>query len=265
MTRRVEVLETLVDHGLGAFCFVEASFSGLVPPLRPRLRQPLEVTFEALPTGVRSIVADGLWRLRQAGEQQIVEHSNDPDHPRPEVLDPPQGAASVIRGVVADPSGHWLRRRFEVTLARGEVLPVEMFPSPAAVPRGPCVHATLRWTDDRPAAFARVELAVDAGPVTHVVLGRCDANGDVVLSLRRVPVRAPGIPKYPARLRVSALPFLPGVVDDALRPDADLVPCEIGRADQATFAPVFAIDLDPALVTRAASHDEKLLRIRSQP
>lgn len=241
--------ETVVEHGFAAVDLVDGTVADGMP-LR-RLRGSFQIELDELPRGLRVLHRDGrlvfsdgtpstrrlpfltddrrdgraLLDLRgPVGELRIVNRAAGARADCGDglaviavadegLLTPPDRPALQLSGTITDPAGRWLPRRFALSLPRGALATLPLWPAPAAMRASAsgCVIARLWFGSEqgqpqRPAAFALATLAIAIAPtVTVTVRAQADAAGDLILAPSRIPPVPSGLPGHPATLIVHAV------------------------------------------------------------
>ena len=264
----VHVIETLVDRGFAALRFVDGgSRFDPVNDDRRLITSPLMVDFTTVPNGARVLNRDGTWKILLndqhdtvdglRGESFIVDLAHGADAPSDAILAPDVVPPITVSGTVTDPTGAWLPRPFSLTLARGQIEPVELFRTPAGVQKtaGGSLIACIAWISNAaPAAWAQTTLTVTVGPRQFIMRGRCDQHGEVVIPLTRLPPLDKGLPPYDGKLTVRATPPLPGVAIEAIPSDTGVVNCVLRHAADINTEAIFSLPLTPGTTHRAESH-----------
>jgi hypothetical protein len=280
MSPLVNVAETMIDRGFAGLRFVDGS-SRIDPVLDDRrlITAPLLVEFTQIPYAARLVSHGGTWKFL------LNEQHDTPQGPRGEsfVLRAKEGAAEPtasalnaeahapidIIGTVSDPAGAWQPRAFALSLARGQIEPVELFPTPAAtrVTAGGSVVACLAWAADGNAVgYARATITVTVGPRQLKMIARADEHGDVIIPLTRLPPLDKGLPPYTGTLTIRARIPQPGDPVPAPMPkDSDLVDVHLRQPGSATTALTFPLTLVPGGTHRVASHQGQLRVLLSPP
>ncbi|MBL8844027.1 MAG: hypothetical protein JNL90_21060 [Planctomycetes bacterium] len=121
-------------------------------------------------------------------------------------------AAVPIAGLLFDPRGRWLPRRFAANVARGATLPLGLFPAAAHVARTRSgeLSGRLALEDGRPLPFAHATLTVTVVGRDPVVLeAQSDRDGALLFPLQALPALPVGGAPHDAQLRVRGARPLP--------------------------------------------------------
>ncbi len=250
-----------VQIGAGRLAFLSSAPS---TTFLPHARDGADLIDLAAPAGTLAIVARAADAPIDCGDQVSVMGAADDG-----LRALPARPQLIIAGIIADPAGRWLPRRFARTLMRGALTTLPVWPAPAATPGGTAgtFSARLWFGDDQglaltPAAYALAQLDIDLAPgLTRTFRAMADAHGDLVIAPGRIPPTPSGLAGYAARLSVRAQPS--GGSPPA-PPDPDALPARmlgdpVGRQPGGavhwlgtlpfTFAPGRRQRLDTALIT----------------
>ena len=273
MNDDLRIHETLVDRGFAGLRFVDGS-SGVdqVKDDRRLIIAPLLVECTKLPRAARVVHYGGTWKFLlneqdetspvPRGESFVLRAADGAAAPSAAVLAAEAHVPIEVLGTVSDPTGAWQPRSFSLNLARGQLEPVELFPTPAAtrVTAGGSVIVCCAWAaNGAPAAYVRMTLTVIVGPRTLKMLARTDEHGEVIIPLTRLPPLDKGLPPYSGTLTVRAR--LPQAGDPVPAPqpkDTDLVDVHLRQPASTATALTFPLTLVPGTTHRAVSHQGQL-------
>jgi hypothetical protein len=213
--------ETLVLHAFAALLPIDAS-----QPDAPAITTPLQLQLDLLPPADaarfprrREVIARrhgfafafGEWGVVSGEVTAAAREAFAPSTRDESLADPAARAvdrASVpARGVLHDPTGRWLPRRFAFELARSAQQQVGLFPACARVirDRAGALLARLALEDGRALPFARATLTVTiVGRAPIAIEAQSDGDGALVIPLRSLPELPSGAAPYVASLRVRA-------------------------------------------------------------
>jgi hypothetical protein len=204
----MRTLETLVLHGSAWLEGFEAS--GVQDDVPPAVSlAALDCRFARAPRDLRALPQPGgrllLSRRRPAGEA-LLERVVDGDA-TPADLEPPEEPLYRLQGELADGSGRYLARRFDLQVGNGVGARLRLFRTPAATafPRAGGLFGRLEEPDGTPVPYARLALRVRpaaAEPLDYAAM--TDAAGEFRLALPRLP-EAARARRHAAELRVFAV------------------------------------------------------------
>lgn len=280
MNPAVRIMEAMVDRGFAGLRFVDGSSrNDPVQDDRRLVTAPLMVEFSSLPRAARVVSHGGTWKFLlneqrdtpagPRGESFVLRAAEGAADPASPALNAEAHAPIDVVGTVSDPAGAWQPRAFSLQLARGQIEPVELFPTPAAtrVTAGGSVVACFAWASNGAVvAYARVTLTVSVGPRQLKMLARTDEHGEVIIPLTRLPPLDKGLPPYTGTLTIRARIPQPGdPVPAPLPKDTDLVDVHLRQPGSATTALTFPLTLVPGTTHRAVSHQGQLRVLLSPP
>ena len=265
---RVTVKETLVRHASDLIRWLDGTSSpDLEPVTMLPLDRPLAVEFDVFPSDLRWLHRPGstaLWR--RPTTDVVTGEASEAERTRPAL------ALFRVAGRVADPSGAYNPRTFDLTLGDGRGLSLPLYPSPQGTRfgGGGGLIGALRYDAaagaglaGRPAAWALVEVSVTVGALDlRRFRAQCDAKGDLRLSLWRLPPLPQGTAAYAAELRVQVIPAAAGRV----APDpAAAVNALAAGSDPGEPAEVLPLSLVPGRIHRLESAGLRHLAVRPAP
>jgi len=224
---------------------------------RPVAPDTLSIALSKAPADLRLVHGTSntkLWRERVAGSTGLQTALLDTS-----LIPPAPATLYEMAGVLSDPAGIFLPRRFSIMAGGGNGHAVALYRSPAGTKGvSRCgIRGSLAWIDGTPAAWAlvRVQVAPSVGPPLDFS-AQADAFGDFLLPLDRVPALTKDAPSgtYTTRLRVFALPHVGR--DSPLDPDtlpAVKVATGVNGSGKPVFAPKLTFQLTPGVPTPVQS------------
>lgn len=264
----VTVKETPIHHAAGELRWLDGtSAADLSVAAMNRVDWTVQVDLSVRPRDLQWLHKPGrtaLWR--RPASDIVTGESTDEERARP--------AAPLFRiaGEVRDPSGAFNPRSFDLELGNGGVSGLVIYPSPLGTRfgSGGGLQGAVRFDggvepalDDRPAAWALVEVAVTVSDTDlRRFRAQCDGKGEFRLSLWRLPPLPEGTASYTAELRVWAS----STTDRNTPIDPDTLAAAIVEpVGGGAFASPFIIDVIPGQRRRVQSDPRAVLAIRPDP
>ena len=269
------ILETVIVHGSDFIEWLDASGNagGTVRRIAPaRLRieltkapRNLRIAHKPRATALLRTTDTPLPPAKEPVRLALVV----PGEATPAQRVPPAQNPYLIEGIVRDPAGEFLPRRFSLNGGTAAGHQIRLFRSPLGSRYGSAggVFGRLTFADDAPAAWALVELSVKPPlGATQTYTAQADAHGEFILPLDRLPAVAVDavVKSYPATLTVLA-----SATTDPNTPfDPDeLVACDVATGKDAggqpEFAPSLSFTFTPGAISRVVSPEHSLLRLKS--
>lgn len=269
------ILETVIAHGSDFIEWLDASgFAGAATRRIAPARLHIELT--RAPRNLRLCHKPRATALLRNTDTPIPPNTEParlvlvvPGEASPAQRVPPAQNPYVVEGVVRDPAGEFLPRRFSLQCGNAAGHPVNLYRTPLGSRYGSAggVFGQLALDNDAPAAWALVTVAVKPplGP-TLSFTAQADAHGEFVLPLDRLPAVAVDavVKTYAATLSVLA-----ATSADPLSPfdPAELTACDVATGKDADgnpqFAPTLSFTVTPGTISRVVSPEHTLLRLKS--
>jgi hypothetical protein len=258
----VAVLETHIRHASDWISWIDRTGYAATGYL-PRIDGALWVALDpAMPRDLRLYQKSGvtvLWRsyADPAADEPGLTAVIDGAATEADVTRPVE-TGYAVSGRAEDPKGRFNPRRFAVAAgnAAGHALSLYRSPLGTRFSAAGGLQGRLHWDDDRPAAWAVVEVTVTppVGPALPFA-AQADAAGEFVLPLSRLPALTRDAPSntYPATLAVRALAA--AQPDDIADPDTFVSVNLLAPADGAPTASA-AIAVRPGHIDTVTSQGE---------
>jgi hypothetical protein len=224
---RLKVLETNILHASDVIFWLDGT-TAETPAAMLRIAEPLALQLTTFPRDLKVIHGSGKTAFLRRPVNPIINGiATTADKQRP-VL-----PTFAVVGIVSDPAGRYIPRRFSIDAGNGVGHGLVMYPTPLGTRISPAggLTGTLRFNgSNTPVPWARLTLVV-TNAVGATLTFRCQAgdSGDFMLPLNRLPPLPEGIDNYSAQLSVEALAA--ANADTPIDP-ADLVAMDLGELDQ---------------------------------
>ncbi|MFA5531922.1 MAG: hypothetical protein WDA11_14820, partial [Thiohalomonadaceae bacterium] len=161
----VKVLETNVVHASDVVYWLDGS-SAETPEEMLRIQKPLALQITKGPQDLGSVNGVGKTAFFRRPTKMVAGIATEADKSLPEKK------TFVVAGVVSDPAGLYIPRRFQIDAGNGTGHGLELYPSPLGARFGPAggLQGTLRYsTSDNPVAWALLTLTVTTALGTELI------------------------------------------------------------------------------------------------
>ncbi|MEW5755346.1 MAG: carboxypeptidase regulatory-like domain-containing protein [Pseudomonadota bacterium] len=237
----IKVLETNILHASDVLYWLDGS-SGETLEKMTRIPETLTLQLTTRPRDLQLVNGRGKTALLRRPTNEIIDGiASDADKQMPVTPTYP------VAGVVSDPSGRFIPRRFSINAGNGAGHALAVYPSPLGTRLGPTggLVGTLRYAaSNTPVPWAMLTLIVDT-TLSSSYTFRCQATaqGDFIMPLRGLPPLPEGIDHYSAELGIQALLTASG---DVPVDPADLVAMSLGQLETPdAFSDPISFDLVP--------------------
>jgi len=224
---RLKVLETNILHASDVIFWLDGT-TAETPASMMRIAEPLALQLTTRPRDLQVIHGSGKTAFMRRPVNPIINGiATTADKQRP-VL-----PTFAVAGIVSDPAGRYIPRRFSIDAGNGVGHGLVMYPTPLGTrisPAGGLIGTLRFYGSNAPVPWARLTLAV-TNAVGVTLTFRCQAGdkGDFVLPVNRLPPLPEGIDNYSAQLSIEALES--ASADTPIDP-ADFIPMDLGELDQ---------------------------------
>jgi hypothetical protein len=235
------VLETNILHASDVIWWLDGS-SGESTATMLRLGVPLQLQLSSAPRDLQLVHGRGKTALLRRPTLPLVSGSASVA----DTLRPP-APAFALEGVVSDPDGRFIPRRFSISAGAAAGHALVLFPTPLGTRFGPAggVLGCLRFAGSGlPVPWALLTLTVTTAlGAVMVFRGQASARGDFMIPMHRLPPLPEGIASHAATLAVAAR------VDAAAATPLDpatLLPMALGDlVSAATFSNPIGLNVVP--------------------
>jgi hypothetical protein len=262
---KVLVKETAIHHASGELRWLDGASSADLSPVGMRpVDRPLGIDLTQRPTDLRWLHKPGrtaFWRRPVA--DIVTGEASETQRARPNL------PLFRVAGTVADPTGAWHPRPFDLQLGDGASIGVVVYASPQATRfgGGGGLFGMVRFDggedatlSGRPAAWALVDCTVTVSAQDiRAFRAQCDGKGDFRLSLWRLPPLPQGSASYPAEIAIRALAST--TAEAPVDPDT-LAGTLVAPLSAGAFAASIALAVVPGEIRRVESAGGRSLAIR---
>lgn len=260
----MSVLETVIRHPSDWIDWIDRTGS-VDPDFTPRVDQPLQVDLDNPPRDLRIVAKSGrvvLWRMLSSLNYSVA------GMPEENLKIRPNDENYVLSGVVADPQGLFLPRRFIINnagKAHGHSLNMYRSPLGTRFTSAGGVRGLVLFEDKKPAAWALVSMKVQPPLGSELTFAaQADVNGEFMLPLARLPALTKDSPfkEYPATLSVKAKPNLQAQtsIDPDTLTDVNIFPINTEGGSDPEITVSFKIT--PGQIVVLTSLNQNHLRLR---
>jgi len=255
---KLKTLETAILHAGDVIFWLDGTSADTTADML-RLAVPLDLQLTIRPRDLQIVHGRGKTAFIRRDDGKIIDGIAD-ETDRQRTTTP----TFALAGIVSDPTGRHIPRRFAINAGNGIGHGLALYPSPLGTRFGPAggLLGTLRFSDGTtPVPWALLTIVITTALGAELSF-RCQANGkgDFMLSLNRLPPLPKGVDNYSAELSIAA--SADADPDTPLDP-ADLTAMNLGDINSDnTFSSPIELTIIPGEIRLIRSSNKDYLAVQ---